>query len=85
MESTGISDNNPRRSDCQETNPFLTLPTARVGEVARFAYTDKIVGRLGDFPELTQAVREGDLETTSILCAKLFELNSRQSRAGIAA
>jgi len=57
-------------------NPFLTLPTARVGEVARFVSTDKIAGRLGEFPELTRAVREGDLEKVSTLCAQLFILNS---------
>ncbi|HLM99846.1 MAG TPA: hypothetical protein VK335_11215 [Bryobacteraceae bacterium] len=74
--SSGTSHNNPTRSDFQETSPFLTLPTAKVGEVARFVYTDKIVGRLGEFPELTKAVREGDLEKVSILCEQLFQLNS---------
>jgi len=58
----------------------ITLLTARrkqgTAENARFAYTDKIVGRLGDFPELTKAVREQDLATVSILCAQLFDLNS---------
>jgi len=79
MVSGGISHNNPTRSEFQETNPFLTLPTARVGEVARFVYTDKIVGRFGEFPELTQAVREGDVATVSILCGQLFRLNAGMS------
>ena len=43
---------------------------------ARFVHTDKIVRRLDEFPELTKALREGDLATVSILCAQLFELNS---------
>jgi hypothetical protein len=85
MVSAGISQSNPRRSEFQETNPFLTMPTARVGQVARFVHTDKSVGRLGDFPELTQAVREGDVPTITVLCAELFGLNSRQNHAGIAA
>jgi len=76
MVSSGISHNNPRCSEFQETNPFLTLPTARADEIARFIYTDKIVGRMGKFPELTKAVREGDVATISILCAQLFILNS---------
>jgi len=74
--SGGTSHNNLMRSEFQETNPFLTLPTARVGEVARFIYTDNIVGRLGEFPELAKAVREGDLEKVSVLCGQLFILNS---------
>jgi hypothetical protein len=41
-------------------------------ENACFFHSDNIVGLLGDFPELTQAVREGDLATISILCAQLF-------------
>lgn len=45
-------------------------------ENTRFVSSDKIVGLLGEFPELTRAVREGDPATVSILCAQLFELNS---------
>lgn len=75
MVSGGIS-SNPIHSDFQETNPFLTLPIAGVGEIARFVYTDKIIDRLADCPELTKAGREGDVETVSILCAQLFHLNS---------
>ncbi|HLM98020.1 MAG TPA: hypothetical protein VK335_01975 [Bryobacteraceae bacterium] len=76
MVSSGISHNSPPRSDFQDTNPFLTLPTARVGEVARFVHTDKTVGRLGEFLELTNAVREGDVQKVSILCSQLFVLSS---------
>ena len=35
-----------------------------------------MVGVLGDFPELTTAVREGDVAAVSILCAQLFDLNA---------
>ena len=76
MVSSGVSHNDPKRSEFQETKPFLTLPMARIVEVARFVYTDYIVGRLGDFPELTRAVREGDVGEFSALCVRLFELNS---------
>jgi hypothetical protein len=38
--------------------------------------SDKVVCTLGEFPELTKAVRDGDLATVSILCAQLFDLNS---------
>ena len=69
MVSSGTSHNNLMRSEFQDTNPFPTLPTARADEIARFIYTDKIVGRLGEFPELTKVVREGDVATISILCA----------------
>ena len=37
---------------------------------------ETIVRRLDEFPELTQAVREGDLLRISTLCAQLFEWNS---------
>ena len=39
-------------------------------------YSDKMVCTLGDFPELTKAVRDGDLATVSILCAQLFDLDA---------
>ena len=39
-------------------------------------YSHKMVCTLGDFPELTKAVRDGDLATVSILCAQLFDLNA---------
>jgi hypothetical protein len=43
---------------------------------ARFLHTDHVVGMLGEFPELTTAVREGDLPAVSIICARLYFLNS---------
>ena len=40
--------------------------------------SDEIVCALGNLPELTKAVRDGDLSTISVLCARLFYLNSDQ-------
>jgi hypothetical protein len=52
-------------------------------KIARFIHTDNIAGRLGEFPELTKAVREGDLEKVSTLCGQLFVLNSVQPSRSI--
>lgn len=61
----------------EDTIPLL-VPKKNPGtaKTAHFVHSDKTVGMLGDFPELTRAVREGDLEKVSILCAQLFVLNS---------
>jgi len=40
---------------------------------------DKIVRRLEDFPELTEALRDGDLLTARMFCAQLFDLDSRSN------
>lgn len=50
----------------------MALPTA---ENPVSVCSDKLVCTLGDFPELTKAVRDGDLATVSILCAQLFDLD----------
>ena len=39
-------------------------------------YSHEIVCTLDDFPELTKAVRAGDLAKVSILCAQLFDLDA---------
>jgi len=39
-------------------------------------YTDEMVCMLGEFPELTKAVRTGDRAAVSILCAQLFDLGA---------
>ena len=56
----------------------LVIPRKDLGraKTAHFVHSDKTVGILGEFPELTKAVRAGDLEMVSILCAQLFVLNS---------
>jgi hypothetical protein len=40
---------------------------------------DKVVFRLDDFPELTKALRDGDLTTGRTLCARLFDFEPRQN------
>ena len=37
---------------------------------------EKILRRVGEFRELTKAVREGDVPTGGILCSQLFDLNT---------
>jgi hypothetical protein len=37
----------------------------------------KIGGVVAEYPELTKAVRRGDLSTISLLCARLFDWNSK--------
>jgi len=39
----------------------------------------KIVRRLDEFPELIQALRDGDLLTGRIFCARLFDFDTRRS------
>ena len=60
-----------------KSSDAATIPSEvqRKAEIARFFHSDKIVGVLGEFPELTNAVRDGDLDTVSVLCARLFNLN----------
>lgn len=64
-----------RQSDFQTTVTLVPSPLYRREEVARFLSTDGIVARLGDFPELTQAVRDQDLDKTGALCAQSFFSN----------
>jgi hypothetical protein len=45
-------------------------------------HTDKIVWRLDLYPELVQALREGDLLTGRLFCARLFNLDERRNRLG---
>ncbi len=45
----------------------------------RLMNADMTVGVLAEFPELTKAVRDGDLATVSILCAQLFESQAGKS------
>lgn len=45
-------------------------------------YSDEMICTLGGFSELTKAVRDGDLATVSILCAQLFDLESRGRAEG---
>ena len=60
---------------CSDLCAVLQLFTDHLSnpEALRFATTDNVVGLLGECPELTHAVREGDVSMVSVLCAKLFE------------
>jgi hypothetical protein len=39
---------------------------------------DKIVRRLDEFPDLVQALRDGDLLTGRMFCAQLFDFDARR-------
>lgn len=56
----------------------MEIPRKNYGraESVLFVHTDTIAGKPGEFPELTKAVRAGDLDTISGLCAGLYFLNS---------
>ena len=47
-----------------------------------FLHADKIVCRLDVFPELVQALHDGDLLTGRLFCAQLFDCNGRRNRVG---
>jgi hypothetical protein len=42
-------------------------------------HTDTIVRRLDLYPELMQALRDGDLLTGRMFCARLFNLDERRN------
>ena len=44
-------------------------------------HSDKIVWRLDEFPELMQALRDSDLLTGRLFCARLFNLDERRNHA----
>jgi len=45
-------------------------------------HTDKLVLRLDLFPELVQALHDGDLLTGRLFCARLFNLDERRNHLG---
>ena len=60
----------------EETVPLL-IPRKDLGktEIAHFGRSNRTVDSLSDYPELTKAVREGDVAEISAWCLQLFELN----------
>jgi hypothetical protein len=56
----------------------MSNPTGTNGENS----SDKIVRRLDDFPELLQALRDGDLVTVRFLWAQLCDCDGRRNRTG---
>lgn len=51
---------------------MATTPSVRIGEYPIPHHTDKTVRRLDEFPELLQALRDGDLLMVRLFCAQLF-------------
>ena len=45
-------------------------------------HPDKIVRRLDLFPELVQALHDGDLLTGRLFCARLFDCDARRNHLG---
>jgi hypothetical protein len=45
-------------------------------------HSDKIVWRLDEFPELMQALRDSDMQTGRLFCARLFNLDERRNHLG---
>jgi len=60
----------------------MATPSVRVSEYPISLRTDKIVCRLDLFPELLQALRDGDLLTGRLFCAQLFNCDVRRNRMG---
>ena len=60
------------------------MATAAVAKVDNQVplHTDKIVRRLDDFPELVQALRDGDLLTVRLFCTQLFDCDGQRNPAG---
>ena len=56
--------------------------SVKIDEQTVTLHTDKIVRRLDDFPELVRALREGDLLTGRLFCARLFDGDARRNRLG---
>jgi hypothetical protein len=57
------------------------MATAAVAKVDNQVplHAETTVRRLEDFPELVQALRDGDLVTVRFLCAQLFDCDSRRN------
>ena len=58
------------------------MATAAIAKVDNPLHTDKIVCRLDLFPELVQALHDGDLLTGRLFCARLFNLDERRNHVG---
>jgi hypothetical protein len=58
---------------------IMATPARMKDEYAARFCVDKVVFRLDAFPELTKALREGDLTKGRTLCARLFGCEPRQN------
>jgi len=59
----------------------MDLISGRIGECPVPFNTDKIVRRLDEFPELLGALRDGDLLTARLFCARIFDFDGRRNPA----
>ena len=64
-----------------EGDEVMATPTRIQGENPIFLHGDgeKIVFKLAFFPELLQALRDGDLVTGRLFCAELFDCDAGRS------
>jgi len=60
---------------------IMATPAGSRDKKSVFADCDKIVRRLDEFPDLNNALRNGDVPTGRMLCARLFNLDGRQGPA----
>jgi len=57
----------------------MATTSAKIDEHPTFLHADKIVCRLDLFPELLQALGDGDLLTGRLVCAQLFDFDGRRN------
>jgi hypothetical protein len=53
----------------------MATPSVKIAEHPILLHTDKIVRRLDDFPELLQALRDGDLVTVRLIWGQLVDVD----------
>jgi hypothetical protein len=57
----------------------MSTPSVRISEYPISLRADKIVRRLDDFPELLQALRDGDLPTLRLIWAQLVDCDGQRN------
>lgn len=57
----------------------MSTPSVRIGKYPISLRADKIVRRLEDFPELVQALRDGDMPRVRFLWEQLFECDEQRT------
>jgi hypothetical protein len=58
----------------------MATPSVKIDEHPVSLHTDKTVRRLDLFPELLQALRDGDVLTGRLFRAELFDCDAQQNR-----
>ena len=70
----------PRHFRCNDGAPRVTIRSRATVDIQKSkAFEGKTVRRLDEFPDLVEALRDGDLLTGRLFCARLFDLDSRRS------